>query len=175
MEVILVRHTAPKIAKGICYGQTDLDLCNSFPEELQAIRNIVPINDPSIVYYTSPLKRCVLLAQELNPKVIFDNRLKELNFGDWELKNWNDIDKKVLDPWMEDFVHTPATNGESYIDLQKRTVNFLEELREKKQKTSVVVTHAGVIRSMWAYVNHIPLEKSFDLKLSYGAVIKLTI
>ena len=30
MEIFLIRHTTPKIEKGICYGQTDLDITTTF-------------------------------------------------------------------------------------------------------------------------------------------------
>lgn len=168
MEVILVRHTTPDIAKGICYGQADIDVTTTFEEEVSSILKKVPVNDTNVTYYSSPLQRCKLLAEKLSSTVIFDNRLKELDFGDWELQKWNDIDKKELDIWMNDFVKTPAKNGESYIDLHNRTTNFLTELKAKNFQKVVLVTHAGVMRSLWAYMNEIPLEKSFELKLNYG-------
>nr|BFF37739.1 alpha-ribazole phosphatase [Tenacibaculum mesophilum] len=168
MEVILVRHTTPDISKGICYGQADIKVATTFEEEVSSILKKVPVNDADVTYYSSPLKRCKLLAKKLSANVIFDNRLKELDFGDWELQKWNDIDKKELDIWMNDFVKTPAKNGESYIDLHKRTTNFLTELTTKNHQKVVLVTHAGVMRSLWAYMNEIPLEKSFELKLNYG-------
>lgn len=173
MEVILVRHTTPDIAKGICYGQADIKVATTFEEEVSNILKKVPVNDPEVTYYSSPLQRCKLLAKKLSANVIFDNRLKELDFGDWELQKWNDIDKKELDIWMNDFVKTPAKNGESYIDLHNRTTDFLTELTTKNHQKVVLVTHAGVMRSLWAYMNEIPLEKSFELKLNYGDTLTL--
>ncbi len=173
MEVILVRHTTPDIAKGICYGQADIEVATTFEEEVSDILKKVPVNATDVTYYSSPLQRCRLLAEKLSANVIFDNRLKELNFGDWELQKWNDIDKGELDIWMNYFVKTPAKNGESYIDLHHRTSNFLNELTTKNHQKVVLVTHAGVMRSLWAYTNNIPLEKSFELKLNYGDILTL--
>lgn len=173
MEIILIRHTTPNIAKGICYGQSDIGITDSFLEEIKPIIKEIGINDDSINYYSSPLKRCAILAEKLAKKITFDNRLKELNFGDWELNKWDDINRDDLDVWMNDFVNVSTKNGESYVDLQQRTISFLKEIRQNKTKKSVIVTHAGVIRSIWSYINNIPLEKSFDLKLTYGAIIKL--
>ena len=42
MDIYLVRHTTPKIDKGICYGQSDLELADSYPEEFKAILDVVP-------------------------------------------------------------------------------------------------------------------------------------
>lgn len=175
MEIILVRHTTPDIEKGICYGQADIGVANTFLKELQPILKEVPVNNTETIYYSSPLQRCKLLAEQLSETIIYDDRLKELDFGDWELKKWNDINKQELDIWMNDFVNIAATNGESYIDLHTRTVQFLKELKKLNKERIVIVTHAGVIRSLWSYINKGSLENSFDLKLNYGHIIKFTL
>lgn len=175
MEVILVRHTTPKIKKGICYGQSDIEVSNTFNKEALVIKENLPVNSNEFIIYSSPLQRCKKLATTLfSTEIKFDNRLKELNFGDWELKKWNEINTTELNFWMENFVSVKTKNGESYQDLHKRTINFINEKKQQHQSI-ILVTHAGVIRSIWAYANNIPLNKSFDLKLNYGAVLKLSI
>ncbi|MFB9080950.1 histidine phosphatase family protein [Flavobacterium procerum] len=42
-----------------------------------------------------------------------DERLKEKNFGDWEMRKW-DIFRRTTQSWMEDFVTIPVSNGESF-------------------------------------------------------------
>jgi len=173
MEIILIRHTTPKIAKGICYGQSDIDVTDTFLEEIKPILNKVDLNNTETVYYSSPLKRCKKLAEKLSSKVHYDDRLKELNFGDWELQNWNDINKLELDVWMNNFVNVPATNGESYLDLHARTTAFLSEIATQNHKRVVIITHAGVMRSLHSFIHKIPLEKSFDLKLQYAQILEI--
>ncbi|WP_299120861.1 alpha-ribazole phosphatase [uncultured Tenacibaculum sp.] len=175
MEIILIRHTTPDIEKGVCYGQADIPVAKTFGKEIQPILKEINSNDSDTLFFSSPLKRCKLLAKELSNTINFDDRLKELDFGDWELKKWNDINKEELDIWMNDFVNIPATNGESYLDLHTRTVNFLNEILLLNKERIVIVTHAGVIRSLSAYINKTPLDKSFDLKLNYGHIIKFTL
>ena len=42
MEIYLIRHTKPKVGKGICYGQTDLEIDEtSFEQELNLDRKSV--------------------------------------------------------------------------------------------------------------------------------------
>ncbi|ARV13896.1 alpha-ribazole phosphatase [Polaribacter sp. SA4-12] len=173
MEIILIRHTTPKIAKGICYGQADLDITDTFLEEIKPIIKEVSVNNDEIIYYSSPLKRCKKLAEKLSNKVIFDDRLKELDFGDWELQNWNDINKEELDHWMNNFVKVATTNGESYLDLHARTTDFLLDIAKQKHKKVVIITHAGVIRSLYSFIKKTSLEKSFDLKLQYSQVLEI--
>ena len=174
MEIYLVRHTTPLIEKGICYGQTDLDTTDEFDKESKIILDKIPLSNNSMVY-SSPLKRCTKLAALFSKNFITDNRILELNFGDWELKKWNDIPSEEIDPWMKNFVHETVPNGESYIDLNTRVSQFYDALLKTKQEQIIVVTHGGVIRSLLAQLTRTPLEKSFDIKVIYGQISKITI
>ena len=60
MEIYLIRHTTPAVGKGICYGQTDLDITDSFKEEVAAIIPHLPDNIQTV--FSSPLQRCKKLA-----------------------------------------------------------------------------------------------------------------
>lgn len=176
MEIYLIRHTTPEIEKGICYGQSDLPLATSFQTELQELLKQHPsLNNPHTIY-SSPLQRCKLLAEELHSTAIqYDVRLQELNFGDWELQPWDDIDQNQLKPWMEDFVNSPCPNGESFIDLYQRVLSFKDDLLLTQNENVIIITHAGVIRSFLSYVNNTPLNEAFEYKVAYGEVIQLNI
>jgi len=174
MEIYLVRHTTPLIEKGICYGQSDIGLTENFDKESTTIFNKIPFSKDRIVY-SSPLRRCTKLASLFSNHFIEDTRILELNFGNWELKNWNDIPSNEMDPWMKDFVHVTVPNGESYIDLKKRVSKFYTEILKNESEQIVIVTHAGVIRSLLAQLTNTPLEKSFDIKVIYGQINKITI
>ncbi|AUS04176.1 alpha-ribazole phosphatase [Pseudotamlana carrageenivorans] len=173
MEIYLIRHTTPQVEKGICYGQTDLDLIENFQSEFETVTSKLPQNE-NISVFSSPLKRCTQLADTLSNQVILDNRLKELNFGEWELKPWNDIPETEINPWMEDFVSTAVPNGESYTELASRVRSFFQALLIlKTQKNVVIVSHAGPIRAFLAQVLDIPLKDSFKIKINYGDVFHL--
>ena len=58
----LIRHTTPDIAHGICYGQLDINLSESFEYEVNAVLKLLPALDLVI---TSPLQRCKKLAIHL--------------------------------------------------------------------------------------------------------------
>ncbi|WP_299222342.1 alpha-ribazole phosphatase [uncultured Aquimarina sp.] len=172
MEIYLVRHTTPNIEKGICYGQSDLGITNTFESEVVEIHNQIPIQKVSKIY-CSPLQRCKILAETFDIPTTFDNRLKELDFGDWELKAWNDISPSALNPWMEDFVNVQVPNGESYVMLQERMVAFYNSLNHSAEESIIIVAHAGPIRALLSYVRKIELKDSFSIKINYGDVIKI--
>ena len=173
MEIYLIRHTTPAINKGICYGQTDLELSVNFKAEAQVVLNKLPKDIDAV--YSSPLKRCLTLAQKITSEVMQEDRLKELNFGDWEMKKWDNIPLKEIQPWYDDFVNTPPLNGESYRQLADRAINFLKELQLKNYKRVAIVTHSGIIRAMLSNLNNIALEHSFEeFNISYGEVVEIT-
>ncbi len=172
MEIYLVRHTTPNVEKGICYGQSDLGITDSFHSEIEQIHQQIPIQKIAKVY-SSPLQRCKLLAKTFSEEITFDDRLKELNFGDWELLPWDAINSKELDPWMQDFVNVRVTNGESYVMLQERALDFFFSLNHISTEKSIIVSHAGVMRSIISHIQNIDLKNSFKIKLEYGHVVTI--
>jgi alpha-ribazole phosphatase len=172
MNLYLVRHTRTALPPGICYGVSDVAL--AAPADINEIVYKLKHLDNPIVY-SSPLMRCKLLAQKLSSHVIIDNRLKELNFGHWELLAWNDIKGHEADAWMNDFVNVRCPGGESYIDLAQRVTLFLSDLAKSGHVTAVIVTHAGVLRAILAQIQRIPLHKSFETEIGYGEIMSLTV
>ena len=162
MEIYLIRHTKVNIEKGVCYGQKDVELAESYPEELQAVKeNLKDIEFDAI--YTSPLSRAKKLANDIYPEqVLEDKRLMELNFGDWEGKVWDEIKDPFLEVWMEDFVNKKCSNGESFVMLRDRVLEFWNELKSKDLKRVAVFAHGGVIRTIQAIEKNIKLEDSFN-------------
>ena len=176
MEIYLVRHTETVCAKGICYGQSDVDIAEPFESIFE---NIVTQLPEEAILFSSPLQRCTTLAKYIQDNITTisyqeDKRLIEMNFGDWEMKNWNDILPEQLNPWMEDFVHIPASNGESFVELHQRVGDFLADLNSKEiNKPVIVVCHAGVIRSFLCHQSALPLKDAFQNKVNFGEVIKI--
>ena len=173
MEVYLIRHTETVCEKGICYGQADVALKEPFLEQFDSIKSQIPSD---AVVFSSPLSRCTLLANYLSPSVIIDSRLLEMNFGDWEMKNWDLIPPDDFVPWMTDFVNVAVPNGESFVDLHDRVNDFLDnELQKNNSKPAIIVAHAGVIRSILCAISNLPLKDAFQNKVDYGDVIKIEI
>lgn len=174
MQLYLIRHSTPAIDKGICYGQTDVPLDPVyFDKACQLIRSKLP--DQIDTFYSSPLSRCLHLAQALSPVVIQDDLLMEMNFGDWEMQAWKDIEAEPLNKWMTDFVREPTPGGENYIALHRRSTQFVSQLLKEDCQNVAVVSHAGNIRSLISWALDLPLKNSFRVNIKYGAVIHLTI
>lgn len=174
MEIYLVRHTRVAIEKSVCYGQSDIELADSFPAELAELQRKLSLRKDCVIY-SSPLKRSLHLATVIFPAVqpITDMRLMELNFGDWELKKWKELNPQELELWMNDFVNVPCTGGESYTDLFQRSTAFFNQCLREGHKQILIISHGGVIRSILSMILQIPLARSFSLQIDYGKVSKL--
>jgi alpha-ribazole phosphatase len=173
MMIYLIRHTTPAVVRGICYGQTDLDVTGSFHTESTLIRQHLPANIGTV--YSSPLKRCTILAKELFPDVTphLASELMEIHCGNWEMRAWDELPPEEVNPWMADFVRVPIPGGESYLDLHRRVTKCWESIAGMDRNIAII-THGGVIRSILSEINGIPLIDSFKtFPLHYGCVIRL--
>jgi alpha-ribazole phosphatase len=148
MRLHLVRHLQPLVAPGVCYGRSDLAVDPQLQAAaLPALRAQLPAGVP---VYSSPLLRCASLAQALSNEVHFDARLAELDFGSWEMRNWNDIARGEIDAWAGDVAGYHPGGGESVLDMAQRIAAFHDDLLGAHIPAAVVVCHAGAIRLLAA-------------------------
>ena len=189
MDIYLIRHTQTASDPGLCYGQSDIALAASFAEEMAAVHDKLPEFDEDCLVFSSPLTRCLQLAQTFSDAVTTDQRLQELNFGDWEGQRFDAIDSEVLQHWTDNFVTAAPPNGENFEDLYQRAAEFWQELlasatapcvalppasvQSSKAKQVLIITHAGVIRALLANALNLPLANSFQLRIDSGSAHKL--
>jgi len=167
--MILVRHTTPAGADGICYGRLDLALADSFETEAAAVRAALPPGPWRLI--SSPATRCRLLAERLGQPVSIDPRLAEMDFGAWEGMRWDDIPRGILDPWCADFVTARPPGGETFTELAARASAFAAEIAARPDAAqTVAVTHSGVIRALITAARGLPLADAFTLSVPFGSV-----
>ncbi|MEM7639843.1 MAG: alpha-ribazole phosphatase [Pseudomonadota bacterium] len=170
MAVILVRHTTPRVAPGTCYGQTDLPLVDSFEAEADQVLQSLP---PIANIVSSPLQRCRRLAEHVAQArglvIEIEPRLQEMDFGAWEGLPWNEIPRHELDAWAADFLHACPHGGETVARLQARVRQALKPW-QAFERTTLCVTHAGVIRAALATGD---TEEDFNTSIDFGGMIHL--
>lgn len=176
MEIYLIRHTSVEAAKGLFYGHTDVALKDSALEEIQAVyQKLAKSCDlSSLQVISSPATRCTTLAKAFTDNFVVDSRLWELNFGDWEMKSWNELPSDIAQTWMADFVNINTPNGESFKEMSVRIISFLEEMISIPSKEPKILTiHAGVIRVVLCYALGMDLKNAFRIDIDYGSISKL--
>jgi len=174
MKITFVRHTAVDVEPGICYGQSDVPLRPTFPEEADAVRAKLEGKYFGAVF-TSPLTRCVRLAKQCGyPDAIRDDRLKELNFGDWEMKRFDEITDPQLQEWYADYINVAPTGGESFAEQRRRLESFIDSIRESDHGTTLVFAHGGILLQAMLIAGKIAIGDIFDHQPPYGGIIELS-
>lgn len=176
MLVYVIRHTPVDVPQGICYGRSDVALHADWRDHFAAVRKRLPLQ--ALAHnnvYSSPLKRCRLLAEELTESVQQSELLSEMDFGEWELNAWDAVPKQEIHRWLSDLVHTRAPGGERLSDVYARSTRFLTQLAETPHDVAFVLTHGGVIRCLVAHVLGLPLANAARIQVEYGSITRLRI
>ena len=192
-KITFVRHTSVDVEPGICYGRTDVAVKPTFAEEAarvnSALQEATKRNGrPFDAVYRSPLTRCRLLAEACGyPEAIPDERLYEMNFGEWEMQHYDDIKDPRLQQWFDDWENVSPPGGESFLDQQRRVASFLKEMQQLSANDSttannescgrniLVFTHAGVMMNAMLLCNLATPENVFELQPTYGSLLEINL
>ena len=165
MQLYLIRHPRPDVAPGLCYGRSNLALAEDALVVAAALRSLLPENVP---VFSSPLRRCRLLADALHPAPQFDARLLELDFGEWEMRSWADIGHVAIDRWASDPQAFAPPGGESVHEMRARVADFLYDLAGLGLASAALVAHAGVMKVCAAELLGLAPEKWFSIQFEFG-------
>lgn len=126
---------------------------------------------------SSPLLRCFEFAKQLSQKnqtpLTSDSSWQEINFGDWEGKTAEQINEANLMPFYQDPLNNSPTNGEHYLVFQTRINQAWECLIKLYTNQHIlVVTHAGVIRSLFPILLNLPVTNIFNLQVDLASVTR---
>ena len=178
MRIYLLRHTSLNIDPNIFYGQSDVDVSENFGIEVENIKKKISerkIELKDLKVFSSPLTRCVKLAESIFQNFKKDNRLKELNFGDWEMKKFSNIDNSEIKAWEDDLLNFQIPGGESNKEFLKRIASFCKEIVDQNESV-FIVAHAGSINCIISHLSGIPFDKLIKdnwKKISYGSITSL--
>lgn len=175
MIIHLVRHTTVEWdGSVICYGNTDVRVRDTFPEEAEVVRQRIAYLSPEATY-SSPLSRASMLADYCGySDAERDDRLREMNFGNWEGRLWSDIipDDDVLG-FFERYIHEPTPGGESQMMQYNRIKAFLEEKKAQGLASMLVFCHGGVINCVRTLVGEVALNEAFASIPDFGSLTTL--
>ncbi|MDE6638399.1 MAG: alpha-ribazole phosphatase family protein [Muribaculaceae bacterium] len=177
MKVTFIRHTSVAVPRGMCYGHTDVELAETFPQEAEKVAERLKYRSFDRIF-TSPLSRCRKLATYCGfPDAIPDPRIIEMNFGEWEMQDFNEIKDPRLQEWFDDYMNVAPTGGESAMQQRSRFIDFIESLRsEIPSITNVAVfTHGGILVHALNIFTSQDYDSIFRNIPPFGSIIELTI
>ena len=116
--------------------------------------------------YSSPLRRALDTAGKVGDAMghapVVDDRLVELNYGDWEGKTFAEVeraDPPAYHTWVADPGRLAPPGGESGEQLVKRVVPFFDSIAAQYSDASVAVAcHKTVGRLFACHILHAPLD-----------------
>jgi broad specificity phosphatase PhoE len=133
--------------------------------------------EPAAIIYGSPLARAAQSAQlvaSVSHDVRLDERLCELDFGDFEGLTYDDIAAKwprIYRDWMQRPAHVTCPNGESVAAMRYRVRKAFQQFRQRHGgQTIAVVSHAGVHRIALGSALRLRLADTFRLHQDHAHV-----
>lgn len=169
MELFLIRHTAPAVVSGTCYGRTDVPLAETAERDIQATLAPLPKFDR---VYSSPAQRCVRLANALVRRdacgLSLAPALLELDFGDWEQLPWARIPREHSDPWAADTWNRAPPGGETEQALWARVADWYRTALPAPVSRCAIVAHGGSLRVLRCLILNLDLRQRWDWDLRWG-------
>lgn len=122
--------------------------------------------------YCSPLERAQstakIIANMRNMDCILDDRLVEMNFGEWEGLTSIEIEKKYPDDyktWREEPHMAKIPSGETIEIAQKRMIDFVKDRIVNSDKdTFLIISHGTTIRLLLLNLLSMDLRDYYKLK-----------
>ena len=178
-EIILLRHGDTVATENHYFaGWSDIPLSKKGEKRILLAKEGLKVYDFHDIW-VSPLTRTQQTAHlviDTNRPIKLKRDLMERSFGDWEGKNWEELEKEFPDQvikWKENPLEFTPPRGESFADVLQRVKRFWHDLQNQEDGTYLVVTHAGVIRCTLVLLTGMTFENCFHLLLDPGVVVKI--
>lgn len=168
----LVRH-GPTHAKSMV-GWSDIPADLSDTAALARLRNALP----AAPVVSSDLSRATATADALErpTRLPHDPALREINFGDWELKTFTEVeanDPATIRAYWETPGDIAPPNGESWNDVCTRAHRAVDGYIAQGHADLIIVAHFGMILTQVQRAKGITAYEAFSHKIDNLSVTQL--
>jgi broad specificity phosphatase PhoE len=177
-RVVMVRHgsVAPRY-RNLCYGRSDVELGEDGWRQSREVAQQLS-TWPITRLFHSGLARAAalgeLIAQATGLPVIVDPRLQEFDFGQWELRTWDEIHAEsphALDRFIQEPGTFSAPGGETVFAMRDRVWAWHQAL--PAEGLIVAVAHGGPIAMLRAMLAGSPVDQWTGLIPAHGSLCEL--
>ena len=175
--IVLVRHGETDANRaGLLLGRANPPLNDRGRQQAATLADaLASIAKPLIV--TSPLCPALETATRIGEVVgiapRIDDRLIELDYGDWDGRRISDVPAEMGDRWRADPTFAPP-GGESLSDLRARVEPLATELYEQAEEhTTIAVSHVSPIKAVILWGLALGDEYSWRLRLDVASISRL--
>ena len=156
MRVLLIRHAAVDgVERQLLVGASDVPAGSQGLRELVRLAPVLEGFRPDAWYCSPQLRVRQTMARleelcKMGGKPVMDERLREIDFGRWEMKSFAEIagaEPELIAGWTE-YTHFVFPEGEAVAAFCVRAAAVLADLRASGHREVAVVTHGGIIRTL---------------------------
>ena len=180
-EIIIIRHGETEWNKTGCFqGHSDVPLSAEGRAQAAMLGENLAVDHVDMIYasdLTRAMETAAPLAQRFGLEVISDPQLRELNFGAWEGRNFNDVNAENPNA-MKNFYTDPEQadipESEPFPEFQRRIAGRVREIvAQERGKRIVIVSHGASIRILLADLLSMPIRSIWHLSQLNTAVNKI--
>ncbi len=172
----LIRHGEVQARPNIFLGTTDVDLNQLGKRQSNFLAQHL-IETQVDRCFCSPLARAQqtaeLIATTAGLKVETDPSLREINFGLWEERTFNEIesaDPQQTQQWCNDPLAFTFPNGDSVAEFIQRMRIYMQRLKTTDDQHILLVTHGGVIRILLTLLLQLEPQQQFKFEIGRGSL-----
>lgn len=177
MRLILLRHAETKANADNKYiGHSYSEYTEKGKKQIKNILRLLSKESFDRVY-SSPLPRALKLAEmishQMNCELLIEESLKEMNFGIFEGKRYQEAEREYKDEWekwTDDYINYRIPDGECYLDLHQRVTTFIDSL---KGKSTLLLTHGGIIQTIITYLLDLDIDDRWHFKIPPGGLVEI--
>jgi len=172
--IYLIRHALPDFGSEgrRCIGRTDLPLSEMGRVQASAVGRWLQTKGLTAVY-SSPMRRAMQTALFLGPMAIRVPGLEEMNMGEWEGKNFDEIKRSYPEAYAErgrDIAHSAPPGGESFVQCGLRAWAAFRGVLEQSTGNIAIVAHCSVNRSLLCQIQGRDLSEVLTIEQPISSV-----
>ena len=180
-EIIIIRHGETEWNKtGRFQGHSDVPLSAEGRAQAAALGRNLALDHVDAIYasdLTRAMETAAPLAKRFGFEVISDPLLRELNFGAWEGRHFDDVNAENPNA-MKNFYTDPEQadipESEPFPEFQRRVAGRVREIvAQERGKRIVVVSHGASIRILLADILAMPIRSIWHISQLNTAVNKI--
>jgi broad specificity phosphatase PhoE len=176
--IAFVRHgeTATNRA-GRLLGRADPPLTDVGAAQAAALAVAFGDGSTPVAVLASPLQRArqtaALLADAYGLEVEVDERLIEIDYGEWDERGFADVPREEMRRWREDPSFAPP-GGESLVVVHDRMSACTEELLARAGDALVIaVSHVSPIKAAVAWALGVGPEIAWRMRLDLASITRI--
>jgi broad specificity phosphatase PhoE len=172
--IAFVRHgETPPNRAGLLLGRTDAALTDHGRAQAERLAEALAGLDVARVI-SSPLRRArdtaAPIATACGEAVEVDDRLVEIDYGEWEGRPLADLDSEVVARWRRDGGFAPP-GGESLAVVADRVASFCDETLD--DRVVVAVSHVSPIKAAVTWTLRVPPELAWRMRLEVASITRI--